>query len=293
VALTMPTARELLEQADALMRRNRAQGDAPPQATEGAARAPAADDGIPELTDALAPLVDDAAGPVRDDAGTPLPSPDDGVPPLRQALARELPALPGHYPPPAHDIAHPTLDHIPVLTEIVEEIEAPSIIDLAAERNLGEPSVWMEPGHGEVSVLGPWPSPAGAPADENQRSAGAVPGCAEAVSTTAGGEVGVLHVAAELLDAGGAPAVAQPMDGDDPGRWEAIAERVRVQVLQHIDLFTDTGLQEQLARRLQPIADRASAELVTAISQQVGQLLRACVSDAVEREIEKWRAEER
>jgi adenosylcobinamide amidohydrolase len=33
--------------------------------------------------------------------------------------------------------------------------------------------------------------------------------------------------------------------------------------------------------------------LVAAISQQVGQLLRACVAEAVEREIEKWRAEER
>ncbi len=188
----------------------------------------------------------------------------------------------GTYPPPAHDIAPPTLDHIPVLTEIVEEIEAPSILDLATERDLGEPSVWMEPGHGEVSILGPWPSPAGVAGHENERGAGAGPGGAEAVSTTtAGGEVGVPS------------APPPPVGADDPGRWETLAERVRVQVLQHVDLFTDTGLQEQLARRLQPIADRASAELVTAISQQVGQLLRACVSEAVEREIEKWRAEER
>ena len=73
-------------------------------------------------------------------------------------------------------------------------------------------------------------------------------------------------------------------------RWDRIAEEVRMQVLQRIDLFTDTGLQEQLARRLQPIVDRASGELVTAINQHVGQLMRAYVAEAIEREIEKWRA---
>lgn len=279
----MPSARELLEQADALMRRNRAQGDGPPAVVEPAESAPEVDDDVPELTEALAPWVDEAAVPDGHGAGAPLASPDDGTPPLRQALARDLPALPGQYPPAAHDIAPPTLDHIPVLTEIVEEIEAPSILDLATERDLGEPSVWMEPGHGEVSILGPWPSPARAAGQENERGAGAGPGGAEAAvsTTTAGGEVGVLHVA------------PPPVGADDAGHWETLAERVRVQVLQHVDLFTDTGLQEQLARRLQPIADRASAELVTAISQQVGQLLRACVAEAVEREIEKWRAEKR
>ncbi|MBK7745399.1 MAG: hypothetical protein IPI40_18015 [Betaproteobacteria bacterium] len=72
-----------------------------------------------------------------------------------------------------------------------------------------------------------------------------------------------------------------------------LAEEVRMQVLQRIDIFTDTGLQEQLTARVQPIVDRASADLVAAINQHLGQLLRAYVAEAIEREIEKWRSGER
>jgi hypothetical protein len=78
--------------------------------------------------------------------------------------------------------------------------------------------------------------------------------------------------------------------GDDMARWEALAEEIRMQVLQRIDIFTDSGLKEQLNERLQPLVDRASAELVGTISMHVGQLLRAYVAEAIEREIEKWRA---
>jgi hypothetical protein len=81
---------------------------------------------------------------------------------------------------------------------------------------------------------------------------------------------------------------AHPLAGD-AARWDSLAEDVRMQVLQRIDIFTDTGLQEQLTARLQPIVDRASADLVATINQHVGQLLRAYVAEAIEREIEKWR----
>ena len=79
----------------------------------------------------------------------------------------------------------------------------------------------------------------------------------------------------------------------DAARWVSLAEDVRMQVLQRIDIFTDTGLQEQLTARLQPIVDRASADLVATINQHVGQLLRAYVAEAIEREIEKWRQGDR
>jgi hypothetical protein len=75
----------------------------------------------------------------------------------------------------------------------------------------------------------------------------------------------------------------------DQARWDVVAEEIRMQVLQRIDLFTDTGLREQLGRRLQPIVDRASADLVSTINQHVGELLRAYVAEALEREIENWR----
>ena len=487
----MPTARELLEQADALMRRNRARDLAPPKAEEAAPPpAPAVDDDIPELTEVAAdslPGAEAAAaqelelaraapetGPVAGAALPELPAaapvaaaraaepadtaellagPADELPPLREALARDMPAPPaGSYPPP---VALPptSLDDIPELTEIVEEIEAPSILDATGEFDLGEPSVWMEAGHGEVSILGPWPGPPEADADYGDADLAAMIGAASESAPEANEAIGILHVAPELLDAelaaalpidsamapaaagdDGIPAAevvapletepeAEPVDEDgdaaadlrvepsvsdvvaaDMGdarsassrrptrrtkrrsmcrskraeaergrprareaetreaetreaetreadaesaapptpaevlpasaaarfavipdwqaggmvalagfagatpdapaaaaaaaaeeqaeaeRWDRIAEEVRMQVLQRIDLFTDTGLQEQLARRLQPIVDRASGELVTAINQHVGQLMRAYVAEAIEREIEKWRA---
>ena len=86
---------------------------------------------------------------------------------------------------------------------------------------------------------------------------------------------------------------APPPAVDDSARWNALAEDIRMQVLQRIDIFTDTGLKDQLNQRLQPIVDRASADLVAAINQHVGQLLRAYVAEAIEREIEKWRANTR
>ena len=71
--------------------------------------------------------------------------------------------------------------------------------------------------------------------------------------------------------------------------WEAMAEEIRMQVLQRLDLFTDTGMRDQLGERLQPIVARASAELVETINQALGELVRGYVAEAIEREIESWR----
>jgi hypothetical protein len=71
--------------------------------------------------------------------------------------------------------------------------------------------------------------------------------------------------------------------------WEAMAEEIRMQVLQRLDLFTDTGMRDQLGARLQPIVARASAELIETINQALGELVRGYVAEAIEREIESWR----
>jgi hypothetical protein len=78
----------------------------------------------------------------------------------------------------------------------------------------------------------------------------------------------------------------------DQERWRALAEQISMQVLQRLDLFTDTGLKEQLAQRLKPIVERESAELVVAITQNVGRLLRTYVSEAIEREIAQWKRDQ-
>jgi hypothetical protein len=78
----------------------------------------------------------------------------------------------------------------------------------------------------------------------------------------------------------------------DQELWRALAEQISMQVLQRLDLFTDTGLKEQLAQRLEPIVERASAELVVAITEHVGRLLRTYVSEAIEREIAQWKRDQ-
>jgi hypothetical protein len=94
---------------------------------------------------------------------------------------------------------------------------------------------------------------------------------------------------AEVADALPADATPAAAVAPDAAHWEAMAEEIRMQVLQRIDLFTDTGLRTQLGARLQPIVDRASADLVATINQHVGELLRAYVAEAIEREIDSWR----
>ena len=80
-----------------------------------------------------------------------------------------------------------------------------------------------------------------------------------------------------------------PTSAFDQQRIREIAEEIGMQVLQRIDIFTDTTLRAQLGERLRPVVDRAAADLVTAINEHVGELLRAQVAEAIEREIESWR----
>ena len=84
-------------------------------------------------------------------------------------------------------------------------------------------------------------------------------------------------------------AASQAPIADDWARWEALAEEIRMQVLQRIDIFTDTRLRKQLSAQLQPIVDRASVQMVETINEEVGKLLRAYIAEAIEREIDKWR----
>ena len=81
-----------------------------------------------------------------------------------------------------------------------------------------------------------------------------------------------------------------PLRGD--ADWQSLAEEVRMQVLQRLDLFTDTGLREQLGARLSPIVERASAQLIETINRELGELVRGYVAEAIEREIESWRSRE-
>jgi hypothetical protein len=339
----VPTARELLEQADALMRRNRDAG-----AANEPARAPGVPLGGPSVSPPLvsprtiqrepiapsmartalpvdpsvSPAIGPAAVPPHDDAERPVEQP---VPVLTDAVA-------GARGQPVD------LDDVPVLTDVVEEIEmtvAGPVDDEAVDGDArGEPSIWFEPDEGEGSVLGPapdsvavvpepvmaqpplspppgrdplgfdQPAPGFAADDEGgDLPAPAVPGDelrpwtdpeaalrAEEIappvpeSTARAEPVSTPSAAGAATQAGQAPLPSAA----DEARVRAIAEEIGMQVLQRIDIFTDTTLRERLGERLKPVVERVSAELVDALNQHVGELLRAHVAEAIEREIETW-----
>ncbi len=319
----MPTARELLEQADALMRRNRAD----------------LDDDIPVLTDAVPSLAEapatSANAAVRAAKGTserdPVPTLTDAVLPIEAAVDRLAiegepsawlefedaePSVIGDAPdsiaivPPVdtrHELdealiqsaeheeiellspvedefaeefsAHPALPSEPNAPTVPTQDAIPSIVDTsgpaATESMRDEPELDHEGvGHDATDLL-----PVTAPEPHEPPA----PELAAAVSASP-----VMAPIAAMV-AGALPSAPAPPPVPEQEHWDAMAEEIRMQVLQRIDLFTDTGLREQLGAQLKPIVDRASADLVATINQHVGELLRTYVAQAIEREIERWR----
>lgn len=177
------------------------------------------------------------------------------------------------------DTVAPAIEPLPALaaeTEMV--IDAPAAVAWNVEAALTAPDVAADVTPVDEVVAAVAAAPIAAAHDESHTFA--------ATPATEADEPALAAAPAAALVAAPAPPSAP---APDDARWVAMAEEVRMQVLQRIDLFTDTGLREQLGRRLQPIVDRASADLVATINQHVGELLRAYVAEAIEREIESWR----
>ena len=89
------------------------------------------------------------------------------------------------------------------------------------------------------------------------------------------------------------PAAAQteaPRSLSGDPQVQELTEHVYVQVLQRLDLYTEKALQEHLARYLQPVIERASRELVTAVNVNIGKVLRTFIAESVEREVAQLRA---
>jgi hypothetical protein len=256
----MASARELLEQADALMRRNRGRSGADiPVLTDVVAGVPANDEvdtDVPVLTDVVeAGAVDDAD--------------------LRTAMQPSMPLEPAEAepaPPPlqADSVAiMQSADTIPVDLPMDGDTSDWLVMDTI------DPSTHSitGPGPDTLAVVPPVTLKAEAePEPEAEAEPQAEPQLAAAPPV-------VIDDSAERA----AKAAAEEE------RWRALAEQVSMQVLQRVDLFTDTGLKTQLAQHLQPIVERASAELIGAITEHVGGVLRTYVAEAIEREIALWR----
>lgn len=293
----MPTARELLEQADALMRRNRG----------GETSIPLLTDSVPE------PLHEPSRrGPsTRERNGAMLRVPAG---PLRSAHpdTEWTSANAADVSKAPDDLAAASADAgPPVLTDAVEELA----IDLAPlpERADDDPSPWLGPDTIDPalhSITGPAPDTVAVVPPVTLRAAAPAPGPAEEPDPTATRTFRAAGSATMPPPAGSTPpqlanelptelptelppeALTAPSASDD-ARWNALAEQISMQVLQRLDLFVDTGLKAQLAAHLQPIVVRASAELVETINDHVGKLVRAYVAEAIEREIAQWRQQQR
>lgn len=160
---------------------------------------------------------------------------------------------------------------------------APGFAPPPSVRWSGEPPPTPTPVPPPVPVEEPTPAPP-APVEEPPPAEPVVPEQGEPrLSAEAPGAVAVPSIAVP------AAAPASPLAPLDDARVRAIAEEIGMQVLQRIDIFTDTELRARLGERLAPVVQRVSAELVGAINQHVGELLRAYVAEAIEREIDGWR----
>ena len=310
----MPTARELLEQADALMLRNRAAvdddipvlTDAVPSAQEAKSRfapplrpATAPADSLDDSSDA--PLLTDAVEEI--DAEALDASIDEGEPSVWLGFDDAATSVIGDAPDsiaivPPVDLSRPRPAlEVEEFDKLDDELAAaiaaapheeeallpgpmpvPEIV-VHAPQNLHRETSVIAGGaaallHGDPMVQAPWPAAVAS-------VAAPVEPTPPEVAPVEPAPLSVAPVAAPVEPA--LPAVP------DAAHWEAMAEEIRMQVLQRIDLFTDTGLRTQLGARLQPIVDRASADLVATINEHVGELLRAYVAEAIEREIDSWR----
>jgi hypothetical protein len=287
----MPTARELLEQADALMRRNRKRG-------KGGL-------GVPTLTDAL--------GVDRDASLAPtviLPdAPATSVDPIVLDTPRDVDVMSSDPPMDTDPILLDTLADVPVLTDAVvvwQPVAASPENAEVADEPVDAGAVNADAGAAEAGDAFP-----ASAADAEAVAASAQPPAVleqepseppqedEPAASTAPrlDDDFILDIPpsqpeapAVVADDSPIPPVAGPPTLVPGSRdWDALAEEIRMQVLQRLDLFTDTGLREQLGARLSPIVERASAALVETINRELGELVRGYVAEAIEREIESWR----
>jgi hypothetical protein len=310
----MPNARELLEQADALMRRNRKRGKGRLDASTLTGVLEARGDLpstviLPEVpsADAIAldrqetPVIEARDRPAQNDDEMPLDSLGD-VPVLTDVVA-DWPGDDGQVEPRV-EIDRPGASKPSAAA--ARDVTAP-----AAEAGVVAAGEAFPTSDSEAAALAP-NAPAIEVIEQHIEADGVKTATVAArdVDTHTSGAAETAsadHAKASspfldddfILDIppleGGSAAVAVPALPSAPlqadsADWKALAEELRMQVLQRLDLFTDTGLREQLGARLSPIVERASTQMIETINRELGELVRGYVAEAIEREIESWRS---
>jgi hypothetical protein len=276
-------------------------------------------DDVPLLTDAVDPLSDE---PILEDldepsvwtptlggattvrAGVPSQSPAVPVAPASPPSGRDPLGLdrppPGFVPAPAAQWTdrEPPANGVPSTERVVEAASAPGTEEVPAPGVVVDvpPSVVIDVPPSVVIDVPPPVFAEAPPAVVVEASPSVAIDVLPQADVEAPPPVGESPqsavVEAEVVEAmpvaetAPAHAVLAPLDD---ARVREIAEEIGMQVLQRIDIFTDTELRARLGERLKPVVDRVSVDLVTAINQHVGELLRAYVAEAIEREIDGWR----
>jgi hypothetical protein len=327
----MPSARELLEQADALMRKNRKRGDgdipmltdavevaivpvsmATPALAPGPAPAPVpAPALVPVALPVDVPLLTDAVDEVVIDF-EPLPAPPAALGAIMEGDPSDWLVM-DTIDPASHSITGrgpDTLAVVPPMTlKAAGSAATPPPMGSQPRDNRPPPLELWPSSPPATSVHAPVSNPPAATVPAPAATVRAAPAeIAPATTMQAPTEIALVaavHAPTEDAPAAtvDAPATSLPAAiahvpterapaAVDEEHWRALAEQISMQVLQRLDLFTDSGLKEQLARRLEPIVERASAELVGEITEHVGRLVRTYVSEAIEREIAQWKRDQ-
>jgi hypothetical protein len=306
----MPSARELLEQADALMRKNRTRGDGDiPLLTEAVALVPISL-AVPMSAPPLAAVAPPADVPVLTDAVTmeedvvavvdfePPPEPRSAPPAALVAIMEGDPSdwlVMDTIDPASHSItgrAPDTLAVVPPMTlkAAGSEPTPPPLGSQPRAEASQTRAAPAEPDWLSLPVSVDYPVADAPPANtEVAALERALPASAHGALEPEPAETVLEPVEREAVAAAHAPVARAAVDEE---HWRTLAEQVSMQVLQRLDLFTDSGLREQLAQRLEPIVERASAELVGELTEHVGRLVRTYVSEAIEREIAQWKREQ-
>lgn len=295
----MPTARELLEQADALMRRNRnAGGDDVPVLTEVVPAAPAFsdDEEVPVLTAVVDKVTvppapqwhEEEPSGIDIDADLAALGPDFPLvaelpskgPDFMPPTGRPDPHLPMlEIPPEAHQYR---LDPVAAPTPSSPQVARPN----ASSGISGEMLEKTLP----LSELLAAPTPQGIDTRFFDIPPGTpipVPATAQASGVSA---PAVVAATAPVAAAVPAPEPPKPVVDLDAVVRE-LTEQITLQVLQKLDIYTERGMQEHLAQHLKPVVERAVGELVATINTNVGRVVRAFVAESIEREIDHFRRE--
>jgi len=328
----MPTARELLEQADALMRRNRRRGKdkhGPSTLTDVLADRNAVLAPTVVLPDALRTEADPLVVAANADVSDPLALETLSDVPVLTDVVDVWPE--GEVPREAQT------DVIPLHPGLDDALEADALAasEEGVERAAAEGHVHGTPEHAKFADARAPDASSGGPYDVEQERPKALHD--DSVGTAHrkepdDNEQAVARASSEAVDKSAAPSPSpdtpplddefildippldaaagqsrEPVDAAPADHaasviavevrrgtpdWDAMAEEIRMQVLQRLDLLTDAGMRDRLGQRLRPIVDRASAELVETINQELGELVRNCVAEAIEREIDSWRKRE-